>query len=75
VQSKHAEIKPFICETCGKGFGTKPGLKLHLQKHKISFIGKEWPCDICGKVYDFEYCCCQLLTNVRLVVDCSPALG
>lgn len=49
VLAKHTTVKPFICEECGKGFVTKPGLNIHLKKHKNN-EKLEYPCADCGKM-------------------------
>lgn len=49
IIAKHSKSKPFTCEECGKSFVTKPGLKIHLKKHKTE-TKEDYPCLICGKV-------------------------
>ncbi|KAI4458372.1 zinc finger and btb domain-containing [Holotrichia oblita] len=49
ILSKHSKAKPFMCDECGKSFVTKPGLKIHLKKHKNE-IKEDYPCVVCGKV-------------------------
>lgn len=49
IIAKHSKAKPFKCEECGKSFVTKPGLKIHLKKHK-SDIKEDYPCVVCGKM-------------------------
>lgn len=48
ILAKHTKSKPFMCEECGKSFVTKPGLKIHLKKHKTE-VKEDYPCVECGK--------------------------
>lgn len=50
ILAKHTKAKPFNCEECGKTFVTKPGLKIHMKKHKAE-VKEEYACVECGKVY------------------------
>ncbi|XP_072400287.1 uncharacterized protein [Diabrotica undecimpunctata] len=49
ILAKHTKVKPHNCEECGKTFVTKPGLKIHLKKHKTE-TKEDYPCVECGKV-------------------------
>lgn len=49
ILAKHTKAKPFNCEECGRSFVTKPGLKIHMKKHKTE-VKEEYACVECGKV-------------------------
>ncbi|ENN78621.1 zinc finger protein 239 [Dendroctonus ponderosae] len=44
ITAIHMKIKEHFCDTCGKGFGTKNSLNLHLKIHKNE---KLYKCDKC----------------------------
>lgn len=49
MMTKHENIKPFICTECGKEFASKPGLNIHMKKHKAE-TKEDYPCLECGKM-------------------------
>lgn len=44
---RHAEVKPFSCEVCGKSFMREKGLINHKRIHE----GTGFMCDVCGKSF------------------------
>ncbi|XP_060086412.1 zinc finger protein 37-like isoform X4 [Ylistrum balloti] len=51
LQVPHAQYEaPFACESCGRTYRTKTGLKLHVNtKHKLEF---RFTCEICNKGFN-----------------------
>ena len=47
IKAVHKKEKENICETCGKPFFSKSGLRMHMAVH----FGNQMPCDQCGKCY------------------------
>ncbi|XP_066157190.1 zinc finger protein 391-like isoform X2 [Euwallacea fornicatus] len=49
VSAKHLKLKQYFCDFCGKGFGTKSSLNLHLKIHNEEKSYKCHQCDYSGK--------------------------
>ena len=47
IKAVHKKEKENICETCGKPFFSKSGLRMHMAVH----FGNQVACDQCGKCY------------------------
>lgn len=42
----HENVRPFVCDICGRNFKEKKSLRVHLNYHAEPKI----PCTICGKM-------------------------
>ncbi|XP_066246590.1 zinc finger protein OZF-like [Euwallacea similis] len=49
ISAKHLKLKQYFCDFCGKGFGTKSSLNLHLKTHNDEKSYKCDQCDYSGK--------------------------
>lgn len=45
----HNDMKPFVCDVCGKNYRTKAVLTRHLNVHE----GKTYACELCGKTFSY----------------------
>jgi KRAB domain-containing zinc finger protein len=50
VRQVHLHEKPFVCETCGKGFAAKTSFQNHLSSHSDS---KNFHCELCSSAFKY----------------------
>ena len=51
-ERRHKGIRPFVCLICGKGFGVKYVLEVHMRS--IHADEKRYSCDVCGKKFNLN---------------------
>ncbi|XP_003731041.1 zinc finger protein 93 [Strongylocentrotus purpuratus] len=49
---RHKGIRPFVCMICGKGFGVKYVLEVHMQS--VHSGEKKYDCEVCGKKFSLN---------------------
>lgn len=60
--AKHANVQPFICEICGKGYRHKRGLQKH---NNTVHLGKNFTCSVCDKTYKTKERLDEHMSNVH----------